>query len=297
MKKGFSILIKDIRAKLNLSQKDLGNLFEPPIKQQSINGWEKGIHVPNQKYWKKIAELASMELNELYSYVNKIDNYAQNPNILSTIFEEVDNFDSEQIEKLIKILADKNKTNKNLDSLIIAMLLGGANNWNNWRELNSNKALDINNLNLNKIGAINLDNYNLTDVNMSGCIGNNISFCRTDLSNSNLINTKFNNCSFTKASLENSDFENSILIGCDLSKTFAYNANFTNAKFNHCDLTLATFVQANFTGASLINCNIDKANFINTDLSVVGNSNNIKISDDLFADNLEKAVIYLLRNV
>lgn len=297
MKKGFSLVIKDIRAKLKLTQKELGNLFDPPIKQQSINGWEKGDCVPNQKYWSKIAELAKMELSELYSYVNKIDNYAQNPDIFSAFIQEVDNFDSQQVEKLIQILADKNKTNKSLDSLIIAMLLSGANNWNSWRELNSNQTLNINDLDLNKIGAINFDNYNLTNVNMSGCIGSNISFYRADLSNCNLTNTNFNKCSFIKASLENSIFENSILTDCNLSKAFAYNANFTNAKLNHCDLTLATFVQANFINTSIINCDIDKSNFIKTDLSFIGNSNNIKVSDKLAFDNLEKAVIYLLHHL
>lgn len=42
-KNKFSQLIKSIRDKHKLTQKELADLFSPSLKQQSINAWEKGI--------------------------------------------------------------------------------------------------------------------------------------------------------------------------------------------------------------------------------------------------------------
>jgi len=43
----FPKLIKEIRAKMDLTQRELGQLFEPPITAQSVGQWERGENAPD----------------------------------------------------------------------------------------------------------------------------------------------------------------------------------------------------------------------------------------------------------
>lgn len=274
MKTDFSGLIKGIRKKYNLTQKDLANLFEPPIKQQSINSWEKGTCNPDQKHQSKIAELAGIELGDL---IGKITN--NNKPDVYDIIQDVDSLSNEDVDKLLQSLVQKKIENKRLEDYLLMMLKMGADNWNNWM-MSNKQDVYLENINFNNINLTNFDGYDLSNITMVNCGGTSLSFDEADLSNANLSYSKFKNSSFVKASLENSILENASLTNCNLSKVFAYRINLKNAVVDNCSLSLSTFVEANLLNASIINCSISNTNFMQTNLNIIGASKNIIAGND-----------------
>ena len=68
-KERFRSIVRDLRYKMNLSQKEFGVLFEPSVKQQSVSLWEAGCTIPSPKHWLKLADLLGMDLENFYRYL------------------------------------------------------------------------------------------------------------------------------------------------------------------------------------------------------------------------------------
>ena len=145
----------------------------------------------------------------------------------------------------------------------IAWLLEGTESWNSRRSTNHFRP-DFEDADLRRI------------FQQSGAYGefDEISLRRINLSDSNLVRTKFNLIDLTEADFTNSDlrhahFARSILNDAKLSWANLANAILTNAKLNGAkllitNLTNANLERADITGVDLTNTVITNANFANT---------------------------------
>lgn len=84
-----------IRKSLGLTMKEFGELLGDPIASDSIvSRWEKGKSLPNNERLKKIAELGSIEVEELLLGKDNIEIYIEN-----TITTHIENFPFSESER------------------------------------------------------------------------------------------------------------------------------------------------------------------------------------------------------
>lgn len=276
-KNKFGQLIKSIRDKHKLTQKELADLFSPSLKQQSINAWEKGTCTPNQKHWFKIAELAGIDSNQLYSYVNKNIEYDNESDFALMIVEEVSHLNNEQIERLMQAVTHEYLKRKKIEEYTLAMLKSGVDSWNDWRKTHKKITPILHNIEFKEYGHYRFDNYDFSNMIINRCSAEELTFNNANFAHTDLSNTIFTRSNLTYASFQNSNLENAVI--------------------NECDLSLATFVETDLTNTSFLNCKIKGTNFMLTNLSVIKASKNLMINDDLVSfDNLSDAIIQQLES-
>ena len=101
----FPSLVRDIRKKINLSQREFGKLFSPPVKQQSVASWERGLTVPDRKYWSKLAELLDMEVGRFYEYVGT--NITSPASVLEDIAVKIRSLGASELDSINELIAQQ----------------------------------------------------------------------------------------------------------------------------------------------------------------------------------------------
>jgi uncharacterized protein YjbI with pentapeptide repeats len=137
----------------------------------------------------------------------------------------------------------------------LKLIKEGVEPWNNWR--------------LNNAGNINLEEADLSQINLSGADlkGANLSksiFYKTELVNASLDNAILFETDLTKANLVGATLKYVSLTGSDLSKanlskTDLSGANLFGSDFFRTDLTYANLTEANIQRASFVETNIENA--------------------------------------
>jgi len=168
----------------------------------------------------------------------------------------------------------------------------GYEEWNNWRQSNSNVHIDL--------SETNLDDKELSGFNFSGLNFSRATFRRSNICNADLTNTNFEDANFYKADLTGTNLSNSNFTGAALERTdlsftvwnnsilsngFFYDAKFSNANLidivaHNSNFSGTDFTNANLTGADLTCSKFQRASFIQTNVenAILKNCNVFGIS-------------------
>lgn len=134
-----------------------------------------------------------------------------------------------------------------------ADVLGGTDDWNEWRRSNPTEPIDLSGANLfkaNLTGALlhkaNLHDANLLEANLIGAI-----LYEADLSEAFLKGANLLEADFRGARLTNAVFEDANLYEADFSYATLTGANFIKAELTYANFTHAVLNKANFSKATL----------------------------------------------
>jgi len=64
--RGWGENIKIRREFLKLTQKDLADLFEPPLTQSTVARWERGLMEPRRDHKRRLAEVLASDVRMLF---------------------------------------------------------------------------------------------------------------------------------------------------------------------------------------------------------------------------------------
>ena len=317
----FPSLVRDIRKKINLSQREFGKLFDPPVKQQSVASWERGLTVPDRKYWSKLAELLDMEVGHFYEYVGT--NVTSPTNVLEDIAVKIRSLGASELNSINELIAQQwasiEKEPDSADKTHLRILKKGAKTWNQWREKHPEIKPNLRGVDLSEIDCIDLSYYNLASADLTNIKGFATNFYQADLVCANLSGANLQNANFWKAdmracNLSNADILNSHLLEVNLNEANLSNAVLTDSNLSQASLIKANICNANLTGADLSDVNlrqaiVDGAVFVNckvagislwdVDLSHIKQSGNLDVAavkkDDIKKDDLAWALFCNLR--
>lgn len=137
------------------------------------------------------------------------------------------------------------------------IIFKGVQNWNTWRETNSDERPDFSGANLEKLDltGINLRRTYIEDLSGGFYVGAN-------LININLTNANLTKADFTDANLTGADLTSANLWGAEMG-----NANFSNTNLCETLLCWADLRSVSFTGANLIKVNFHHSDLTNLDFS------------------------------
>ncbi|MEA5599003.1 pentapeptide repeat-containing protein [Rivularia sp. UHCC 0363] len=260
-KEVFPSLVRDIRKKINLSQREFGKLFDPPVKQQSVASWERGLTVPDRKYWSKLAELLDMEVGRFYEYVGT--NITSPASVLEDIALKIRSLGASELNSINELIAQQwtnlEKEPPTADKTHLRILRKGAATWNQWREKHPEIKPNLRSVDLSEINYIDLSQYNLASADLTNIKGFATNFYQTNLVGANLSGAKLQNANFWKADMR----------ACNLSNAAILNSHLIEAILNEANLSNAVLTDSNLSQASLIKANLSNANLTGADLSDV----------------------------
>ncbi|WP_414624611.1 pentapeptide repeat-containing protein [Calothrix sp. CCY 0018] len=317
----FPSLVRDIRKKINLSQREFGKLFSPPVKQQSVASWERGLTVPDRKYWSKLAELLDMEVGRFYEYVGT--NVTSPASVLEDIALKIRSLGASELDSINELIAQQwanlEKEPDSADKTHLRILRKGAATWNQWREKHPEIKPNLRSVDLSEINYIDLSQYNLASAdltnikgfatnfyqtnlvgaNLSGANLRNANFCQADMRACNLSNAAILNSHLIEAILNEANFSNAVLTDSNLSQASLIKANLSNANLTGTDLSDANLRQAIVEGAVFVNCKVAGICLWDVDLTHIKQSGNLDVStpnkDDIKKDDLAWALFCNLR--
>ena len=305
----FPSLVRDIRKKINLSQREFGKLFDPPVKQQSVASWERGLTVPDRKYWSKLAELLDMEVGHFYEYVGT--NVTSPTNVLEDIAVKIRSLGASELNSINELIAQQwasiEKEPDSADKTHLRILKKGAKTWNQWREKHPEIKPNLRGVDLSEINYIDLSQYNLASADLANIKGFATNFYQTNLVNANLSGANLRNANFyqadmracnlsganilsshlIQASLDEANLSNAVLTDSKLSQASLIKANLSNTNLTGADLSDANLRQATVEGAVFVNCNIAGICLWDVDLSQIKQSGNLDVST-LDEDSIKK---------
>ncbi|MBD2580154.1 pentapeptide repeat-containing protein [Oscillatoria sp. FACHB-1406] len=274
----FPKLIKEIRDEIGITQKELGELLEPPIRAQSVGQWERGENEPDRKYWQQLAALLQMDVEEFYIYIGTGVRHKSSPTekLIEKIhslplwqFKEVARFIN---ERLMKVDEDKSAIN----SKHLALLKKGTKAWNRWRENNPDVRPELYGVDISSLGNIDLEGVdlssadlreaklecaNLIGADLIGCNLENAQLESANLSRADLRSAKLKNANLSNAYLVSADLQGANLQGANLEWTSLQRANLkktnsSQANLNGADLRWAILDNTNLEGAILKRCSV-----------------------------------------
>lgn len=257
----FPSLVRDIRKKINLSQREFGKLFSPPVKQQSVASWERGLTVPDRKYWSKLAELLDMEVGRFYEYVGT--NVTSPASVLEDIAVKIRSLGASELDSINELIAQQwaniDKEQDLADKTHLRILRKGAATWNQWREKHPLIKPNLRSVDLSEINYIDLSQYNLASADLTNIKGFATNFYQTNLVGTNLSGAKLQNVNFYQADMR----------ACNLSNAAILNSHLLEVNLNEANLSNAVLTDSNLSQASLIKANLSNANLTGADLSDV----------------------------
>jgi uncharacterized protein YjbI with pentapeptide repeats len=147
------------------------------------------------------------------------------------------------------------------------ILLQGVEIWNEWREQNHDKQIDLEGINLSKA---NLKNINLSHTKLEGA---DLSFAQlegADFTHANLRGANLSHAQLKKANFAFAHLEQTIMLfanmrgtdlrGANLHYASLEDANLQNADLSHTHLENTMLAYANFKNAHLVDANLKGAN-------------------------------------
>ncbi len=145
----------------------------------------------------------------------------------------------------------------------LRILQQGVDAWNKWRVENPGKAIDLNNANLSRLDLSGADfrDANLCAVNFSESDLSDAKLQGADLSAASLIRSILDGAHLTKANLVGAILFKSSLRGANLYKASLYRADLTgadlsSADLSRCNLAYAILVDVDLNGANVTDCYI-----------------------------------------
>jgi uncharacterized protein YjbI with pentapeptide repeats len=317
----FSKLIGDARKNARLSQRAFGALFDPPVTQQSVAGWEHGTTTPDRQYWSRLAEILEMEVGRFYEFIGT--QTTDKTSLVEDIAVKIKSLGADELKVINDLVAQQwvivDNFKQAADPSHIRILQKGAEKWNEWREKNPEIQPNLKEVNLAAIGCTDLSYYNLdyadlTNIkgyrtnfyqvsalytNWNGAILQNVNFQNAMLHGCNLSNAKIEDSHFIEAILDSSNLTGAVLSDINFSKASLIKANLSDIKLNFSDLTQANLMQAIVTNAVISNCNFASTYLWEVDLSSIKESYNINVStrdtNYIPKDNLAWALFCTLR--
>jgi len=323
----FPRLIKEIRTQRGLTQAEFGQMFDPPVSQQTVAGWERGENVPARKYWPKIAALADMELGQFYEYIGT--GFNSTASLLEEIILKIKSLAPKELEVVTRVAEQKwaefggvrPKANKQHFTL----LKKGAAGWNRWREknpdvrpelygvdLSSLDALDLNRVDLSgadlregQLQHVNLVKANLYSADLSGADLSGANLNGADLGYANLSHAHLNSSYLLSANLRWANLSGANLREANLNEANLKEANLSDADLTFADLRWAILVETNLERATLVNCSVYGASVWQpkldgakqSELNTSIHGDRVISEDTIYVDNLELApVLYTIRN-
>jgi len=289
----FSRLIRELRSNRKLTQREFSQLFTPRVTYQSIGQWERGEAIPARKYWKAIAELAEMELGQLYSYVGIAS--TSTSSLLEDTILKIQSLNPAELQEVIEVTVNQSSLlgikTYSANSRHLSMLKKGAKAWNKWREKNPDVIPQLSGLDLSDENCHDLSGYNFDHANLTRVYGQSISFENASLVEVNLERAKFKNTVFSgaclaKANLKNIELDSTWLINADLTE-----ANLQGANLRFADFENANLYMANLSGAEGIKVNFTKAFLKRVNLSKVKLENANFVDANFNEASLEKVTI------
>lgn len=172
------------------------------------------------------------------------------------------------------------------DKTHLEILGCGVDDWNRWREYNSNirpdlSGADISHKNFERIDLrlANLERANISNANLFKC----------DLSGANLKYAELVNSNLSKADLHRADLSNSNIAGANLHRTNMRGSILRNSNLNKANLTGAYFDPAILNGADLSESILYRAIFVGARM-IGANFHKSKLWETIFSDcDLEDA--------
>lgn len=275
----FPRLIKESRTRMGLTQAEFGHLFEPPVSQQTVAGWERGENAPARKYWSKIADLADMELGQFYEYVGTGLN--STASLLEEVVLKIKSLAPRELEVVTQVTEQqwaefgevKHKANKQH----LNLLKKGTVGWNRWRERNPNIQPELYRVDLRSIGY-----QNLNGVNLSGADLREAELQQANLTNADLYGADLSGADLRRANLSYANIRSANLSGANLGDSWLVSANLCEANLS----------RANLRGVSLNEANLRKANLSEADLTLADLRCAMLVETNLEGATLIKCSVY-----
>lgn len=317
----FAKLVKKARKNAQLTQKEFAKILNPPVSQQSVTGWERGLYIPDRKYWESLASLAGVELKEIYSFIGT--QIVDKSTLASEIIEKIKTLGTKELDLIIKAAAEQwstvGKDSFGANPQHIALLQKGAIAWNRWREKNPAIQPELRRVDFNDIDCNDLSKYDLSNADLREVSGYGTCFAKAlligaNLSSANLQHVNFQSCNMTSCNLSNATIKNSHLIRAildssnfsgavftdtNLSKSSLIKANLTNTKFTDADLSDCNLRDASVSGTELVRCKIGGISLWGININAISFADNLDTSTDVTnyiqKDNLAWALFCTLR--
>jgi uncharacterized protein YjbI with pentapeptide repeats/DNA-binding XRE family transcriptional regulator len=270
----FPRLIKEIRTRLALTQKEFAQMFDPPVTHQSVGQWERGENAPAKKYWSQLAELAEMDVGQLYGYVE--GGVTSTSSYLDEIVQKIKGLPIEALEVVTEVAAQKweelGETKPTANKQHLVLLKKGRAAWNHWRQKNPEIQPQLGRIDL---GAINLSppegeiGVNLRNADLRGAklgyanlVGADL--CNADLTGADLTQVNLKNANLQMANLSDANLSGSWLDSanlrfCNLSRANLREANLSEANLRQANLEEADLTLADLRCALLVETNLEKA--------------------------------------
>jgi uncharacterized protein YjbI with pentapeptide repeats len=184
-----------------------------------------------------------------------------------------------------------------------AILQKGVEVWNQWRRDNPDidpqlSNYDLNNFNLSGINLskCELTNFDFRNINLSGANFTQAFLLKADFAFSNLTNTNFTNADlrhsdFTQVQLNNTIFDHAHLSYANLSFAKFNKTKFRGANLRQTELRCLDLSDLDFSNADLSDLNLSSAKFIRANLSGANLSRSQVLWTDFTAANLTGACI------
>jgi uncharacterized protein YjbI with pentapeptide repeats/DNA-binding XRE family transcriptional regulator len=274
----FPKLIKEIRAKMDLTQRELGQLFEPPITAQSVGQWERGENAPDRKYWSRLAELLQMDLGQFSEYVET--GLIPKSSYIDEIVKKIKSLPLEALEAVTQATAEKwgefDEVKPTANNQHLALLKKGTMAWNRWRERNPDIRPELYRVDLSRLRYPDLQGANLSGADLreaqldkANLVGADLFDC--DLSGADLKSANLSKADLSKANLKDADLSDSWLVsanlrwanlsaanlkGANLNEANLKQTNLSEADLTFADLRWALLVETNLEGAILKQCSV-----------------------------------------
>lgn len=323
----FPRLIKELRTQRGLTQVEFGQVFEPPVSQQTVAGWERGENVPARKYWPKIAALADMEIGQFYEYVGTGLN--STASLLEEIVLKIKSLAPKELEVVTRVTdeqwAEFAEVRPKANKQHIALFKKGTAGWNRWREKNpavrpelygldlSNLAIELDGVDLSgadlreaQLQHAGLLKANLSGANLSGANLSSANLNGADLEYANLSHANLDSSYLSSANLRWANLSYANLRDANLNEANLRGTNLSDADLTFADLRWAILVETNLERAALVNCSVYGASVWRpkldeakqSELNTCVDGNEVISKDSIFTvDNLELApVLYTIRN-
>lgn len=138
----------------------------------------------------------------------------------------------------------------------LAILLGGVETWNRWREVEEPESIDLTQASLQ---GTDLVQVNLSGVNLAGARLNGAVLSQASFRNSNLAGANLSGADLTGTDLRWAILTSAALFRTDFTAAKLAQAQLGNAFLVMADLTMAGLEGANLTGARQSNANLSRA--------------------------------------
>jgi len=274
----FPRLIKELRTQRGLTQVEFGQVFEPPVSQQTVAGWERGENTPARKYWTKIAALADMDPGQFYEYVGTGLNSTSS--LLEEIVLKIKSLAPKELEVVTRVTEQQwvefGEVRPKVNKQHLALLKKGTAGWNRWREKNPDIRPELYGVDLSSLNYLNLDGVNLSEADLreaklrganltkadlygadlSGADLSSANLSRADLGYANLGEANLSDSFLVSANLRWANLSRANLRGANLNEANLREANLSEANLTLADLRWAILVETNLERATLVKCSV-----------------------------------------